>query len=100
MSRSRSLRSMIIGLALLLPTTQAGCGRTGWEVFGAFAEVALYVAVEAALHAHDHHLHHSHCGHRYIYYQDRAVYEYEGRWEYYDYDNDTWYYYPDGMPAE
>jgi hypothetical protein len=99
MSLGRTKRSILLGLSLIaIPA--AGCGRTGWELFGTLAEVAAYVAVEALIHArHDAHFHHRHCGHRYVFHDDRAVYEYEGRWEFYDDTSGTWYYYPDGVPV-
>lgn len=90
-------------VAALLITTFLGssaCNRYGWQVLGGLVEVAAYVAVTAlVLAAHDGHYHHHHCGHRWVAYEDRPVYYYQDRWEYYDPYSRTWYYYPDGVPG-
>jgi hypothetical protein len=85
-------------VAFTLSATASGCGRTGWELFGRAVEAVAYVAVTAmVLAAHDHHHHSAYCGHTYVVYEQRPVYYYGGRWEYYDAGADTWYYYPDGI---
>lgn len=54
--------------------------------------VIVGAAVAVVAH-HDAHYHHRHCGHHYVVVEDREVYEYEGRWEYYDESTGEWYYY-------
>lgn len=98
MSRARGILVALILTVSLIGSS--GCNRYGWEVFRSVAELTAYVAVTAmVLAAHDAHYHHAHCGHRYVIYESRPVYHYEGRWEYYDSWDDTWYYYPDGIPG-
>jgi hypothetical protein len=94
-------RKVVLGLVLglVMATSTTACNRYGWELFRGAATIAAYVAVTAAvLSWHDHHHHSYHCGHRYVVYESRPVYHYEGRWEYYDPHARTWYYYPDGVP--
>ncbi|MBL8786161.1 MAG: hypothetical protein JNJ59_14780 [Deltaproteobacteria bacterium] len=98
-SRSRSLTLGLVLAVLPLTLTTQGCNRYGWEIFRGAVEVAAYVAVTAmVLAAHDAHYHSYHCGHHYVVVENRPVYEYQGRWEYYDPHEDTWYYYPEGPP--
>jgi len=93
-------RRIALALVLAFALGGTGCNRYGWELFRGVAEIAAYVAVTAlVLSVHDHHYHHYHCGHRYVVYEARPVYYYEGRWEYYDDRAGTWYYYPDGVPG-
>lgn len=90
---------LIAALLITLFAGSAGCNRYGWQLFGAVAEAAVYVAVTAlVLSTHDAHYHSHHCGHHYVVYEERPVYHYQGRWEYYDPYAETWYYYPDGVP--
>ena len=95
-------KNLVVAMSLAgtLTATQPGCTREGWQLMGALAEVAIYVAVTAVVIAHhDAHYHNHYCGHRWVVYEERPVYYYEGRWEYYDHYQDTWYYYPDGVPG-
>ncbi|MCC6620196.1 MAG: hypothetical protein IT385_03015 [Deltaproteobacteria bacterium] len=95
-------RIKLVVAALLIASFMgsAGCNRHGWYIFGELVEVAAYVAITAAvLAAHDAHYHHYHCGHHWVVYEERPVYHYQGRWEYYDPYARTWYYYPDGIPG-
>ena len=95
-------RTRLLIAALLISSFvgSAGCNRYGWQMLGSLVEVAAYVAVTAlVLASHDAHYHSYHCGHRYVVYEDHPVYDYGGRWEYYDAYEDTWYYYPDGAPG-
>jgi hypothetical protein len=98
MSRTRNV---IIALALTTSlATSSGCNRYGLEILRGVVEIAAAVAWTAlVLAAHDAHYHHAHCGHQYVVYESRPVYQYQGRWEYYDPWNETWYYYPDGLPG-
>lgn len=93
-------RRLMLGVALTVVLGMSGCNRYGWELFRGAAEIAAYVAVTAmVLSWHDHHHHSYSCGHRYVVYESRPVYQYDGRWEYYDERADRWYYYPDGVPG-
>lgn len=96
MSRTRNV---VIALALSTGlATSSGCNRYGLEILRGVVEITAAVAVTAlALAAHDAHYHHAHCGHHYVVHESRPVYQYQGRWEYYDPWDDTWYYYPDGL---
>ena len=51
-------------------------------------------AAQSSRDSHAHH-HHRRCGHRHIIVDKRKIYDYQGRWEYYDRKSDTWYYYED-----
>jgi len=95
----KRMKLIVAALLLTVFIGGSGCNRYGWQVLGTIAEVAAYVAVTAVvLAAHDAHYHNHHCGHRYVVYEDRPVYYYEGRWEYYDPYEGTWYVYPEGIP--
>lgn len=97
---TRRMKLLIVALMLSLGLSSAGCNRYGWQLLGAAVEVAAYVAVTAlVLSAHDSHYHSHHCGHHRVVYEGRPVYEYDGRWEYYDEYDGRWYYYPDGVPG-
>ncbi|MFT7579031.1 MAG: hypothetical protein ACI9MR_000693 [Myxococcota bacterium] len=90
----RAVKRFLIVCLIVGFAGQASCNRLGWQlaadIIGSVAQVAIAVAVLAS---HDAHYHGHSCGHRYIYVEDRPVYEYEGRWEYYDEYDDRWYYY-------
>ena len=61
----------------------------------AAATVLTTAAVAAIMHAHDDHYHHRHCGHEAAFVDGQEVYNYQGRWEYYDERSQTWYTYDD-----
>jgi len=79
--------AMLLSLMLL---GQFGCTRHGLHVFRAVATVAVYAAILAT---HDSHYHNHHCGHTYVVHDNRPVYHYQGRWEYYEPDTGNWYHY-------
>lgn len=59
-----------------------------------FMAGALIVGATVAIIAHhDAHHHSPYCGHEYVVVEDREVYQYQGRWEYYDDETGEWYYY-------
>ena len=59
-----------------------------------FMAGALIIGTAVAVIAHhDAHRHYPGCGHEYIVIEDREVYQYQGRWEYYDEQTGEWYYY-------
>ena len=65
-------------------------------MFRIVATAAITTAVAAAvIHSHDDHYHHSRCGHEYVIVDGREVYQYQGRWEYYDPYDGQWYFYED-----
>ena len=76
-------------IAAMLPN--AGCGRPGLAVLQTIAVVGLAAAVVLAVH--DAHMHSYRCGHETIIVDDRPVYYYQDRWEYYDAERGQWYYY-------
>jgi len=80
--------------ALLLALAQApgACSPRMAQFMAGALIVGAAVAVVAH---HDAHFHHHHCGHEYVIVEDREVYEYQGRWEYYDDSTGQWYYYED-----
>ncbi len=77
---------LAVGLAL-----QPGCGHR--LALGVARVVAVGVAAAAVLAGHDAHMHSHVCGHEYVIIEDREVYHYQGRWEYYDPDTGEWYEY-------
>jgi len=97
---TRRMNLVIVALLLSLSLGSVGCNRYGWQLLGDAVELAAYVAVTAiVLSAHDRHYHDAYCGHTHVYYEGHDVYDYRGRWEYYDRYDDRWYYYPDGIPG-
>ena len=79
-------------LIVVLSLSQVSCGHGGFAAMRAVTAVAMVATVLAV---HDAHHHSHHCGHEYTYVEDRPVYYYEGRWEYYDNESGHWYYYDD-----
>ena len=80
----------VAALLITLTLTTSGCGRMGYLAM----RTAITVATVATIvHWHDSHFHHHHCGHEYVYVEDRPVYHYQGRWEYYDQESGHWYQY-------
>ena len=86
----RHKKMVLIVLLLGFTATQSGCGRLGYHAVRTLVTVA---AVATVLAWHDSHFHSHHCGHEYVYVEERPVYHYQGRWEYYDAHNGPWYYY-------
>ena len=82
--------AIVAALLSLALATSSGCGRMGGVVVRAMVATAVVATVLAA---HDAHYHHHHCGHHFVIVEDREVYEYEGRWEYYDPYDGQWYAY-------
>ncbi len=89
-----NLRRFILVAVVITSLTQIGCGPRG---FAAFRTVAAFAAIATVLAVHDAHFHSHHCGHEYVYVDERPVYHYEDRWEYYDSESGHWYYY-EGRP--
>jgi hypothetical protein len=83
-------RRLVLVLLVAGLMSQVGCGRLGYHALRTIVTVA---AVATVLSWHDAHHHHVHCGHEVVYVEERPVYNYEGRWEYYDPDSGTWYHY-------
>lgn len=76
--------------ALLVVLTSVRCGRGGFML----AQAAITMAAVATVIAvHDAHYHDYYCGHRYVVVEDRPVYYYQDRWEYYDAPSGRWYMY-------
>lgn len=97
---TKKIRLLVLALVVTLSASTAACNRYGWALFGDVVETALTAAVVVAVLAHhDRHFHSAHCGHRYVVVESRPVYDYDGRWEYYDDYDGRWYYYPDGPPG-
>ncbi len=88
------LRRFILVAVVITSLAQMGCSPRG---FAAFRTFAAFATVATILAAHDAHFHSHHCGHEYVYVDERPVYHYEGRWEYYDAQSGHWYYY-EGQP--
>jgi hypothetical protein len=86
------LKLLLIACFIVSTLASTGCGRMG--VLAARAVITT-AAVAMVLAAHDAHHHHRRCGHRHIIVDKRKIYDYQGRWEYYDRKSDTWYYYED-----
>lgn len=93
----KKVRLTILALIVAIMAIGPGCNRHTMHMFADLAVAAATVAVAVALHDVVHH-HHRHCGHAFVYYEGRPVYQYGERWEYYDEYEDQWYYYPDGLP--
>lgn len=86
----KKLTLTITAVVLAASLTSGGCGRGGFLLARTLVTVA---AVATVLAWHDAHYHHHHCGHEYVYVEERPVYRYQGRWEYYDPDSGRWYMY-------
>jgi hypothetical protein len=91
---NKKLRIGIATLLISLVLAQSGCGRAGLHALRAISTIA---AVATILAVHDAHFHSHHCGHQYMMVEERPVYHYQGRWEYYDEHDANWYYY-NGSP--
>ncbi len=104
-SSGRLASRLAAGLVIagLVGVTQPGCSRQGWQLAGALIELTAGVAnLVAAVAVADHaaaHFHGGGCGHRWVWYDGRHVFEADGQWEYYDEDEGAWYVYPDGIPG-
>ncbi len=87
-----SIATLILVAALL---TQPACGRHGGGLFAArlFTAILMTAAVATVLALHDAHTHNYSCGHEYVIVEERPVYHYQGRWEYYDPGSGQWYQY-------
>lgn len=87
---------MIGAFSFTAVSTGTSCNR---YMAGFMVQAIVATAVVATvLAAHDAHFHSHHCGHSYVIVEERPVYHYEERWEYYDEESGRWYYYPDGLP--
>ena len=86
---------LVIGALFVVLVTQSGCGRMGMVAARVLVTAAVVATVLAV---HDAHYHHHHCGHEYVIVDERDVYHYQGRWEYYDSHQDQWYEYRDFEP--
>ena len=86
------LRGAIAAALITMVIAQsASCNRyTAGLAFRALVTTAVVATVLAS---HDAHRHHHHCGHRFVVVEERPVYRYQGRWEYYDEERQRWYYY-------
>jgi len=95
MNVRRNTRTAVITITLvaLLALSSTACTP---GMFRLVATAAITTAVVAAvIHSHDDHYHHSRCGHEYVFVDGREVYQYQGRWEYYDPSDGQWYVYDD-----
>ena len=91
MKSKRFLKPLVAAtLVLTLMGGSAGCHPRFARLIAAGLIAVAAVAVVAH---HDAHFHDRYCGHSYVVVEDRDVYEYEGRWEYYDEGSGQWYYY-------
>lgn len=80
----------VVALLFAALITQSGCGRAGFLAARILVTAAVVATVLAV---HDSHYHSHHCGHEYVIVEERPVYRYEGRWEYYDDHEGQWYQY-------
>ena len=90
---SRTQR-LVIGCTLVAVLAVSSACTPG--MFRLAATAAITTALVAAvIHSHDDHYHHSRCGHDSVIVDGREVYQYQGRWEYYDSYDGQWYVYED-----
>jgi hypothetical protein len=94
MRRAVSVAALV---AALLGTSGCLVSPRGAQAVGSVAAAALWTAAVVGtvtvLAYHDAHFHHDQCGHYRRWHEDRWVYYYGGRWEYYDQTSATWYVY-------
>ena len=91
MRSKRFWRPLVVAaLIATLLGSSAGCHPQFARVIAASL---IAVAAVAVLAHHDDHFHHHHCGHTYVVVEEREVYHYQDRWEYYDEGTGEWYYY-------
>ncbi len=88
----KKLKMAVLAALMVMMLFNSGC-RVGAHILARTIVTAAVVAVVLA--HHDAHYHDHHCGHRMIIVEDREVYQYQDRWEYYDSRHGEWYYYED-----
>jgi hypothetical protein len=89
----------LIAVAALAALATDGCyvtPRTAQAVANVAAAAVITAAIvgnATVLGYHDPHYHYEHCGHHRRWHHGHWVYQYGGRWEYYEPSYRRWYYY-------
>ena len=91
MKHTKRLLLTVLALVILAQ----GCRPMAYFATRAIITAAVVAGVLAT---HDAHYHDHHCGHDYVYLDQREVYHYEDRWEYYDPHDGHWYHYENPPP--